>query len=98
MSAVSHISPVEELANFLAQRPTAEEMANFHLSPSAIARVRELLDKNNDGTITSEEIHELDRLILLDDIIGLIQSRVPAQVADSREGVGGPQGEVTPTV
>jgi len=96
MSAVSHISPVEELANFLAQRPTSEEIANFHLSPNAIARVRELLDKNNAGTITSEETHELDRLILLDDIIGLIQSRVPARVDNNREGAGGPQSEVTP--
>jgi hypothetical protein len=73
MSSVSHLSPAEELAAFLARRPTPEEIATFRLSDSALERVRELIEKNKDGTLTLDESHELDRLVLLDDIIGLIQ-------------------------
>ena len=78
MSKHIHISPIEELAEFLARGPTPAEIANFHLSPVAIARARELLDKCKAGTLTAEGERELDRMILLDDIIGLIRSRVPA--------------------
>ena len=89
MSAVSHISPVEELADFLASSPISAEVASFHLSSTAIAHARELMDKNKAGTLTAEEEHELDQLILLDDIIGLIRSRIPRGVGDT------PQGEAT---
>lgn len=84
MSIAAHTSPVEELANFLARRPTYEEIAHFRLSPAAIAQAQDLMDKNKAGTLTAEEAHELDRMILLDDIIGLIQTRVPAKHDDSR--------------
>jgi hypothetical protein len=73
MSSVSRISPAEELAEFLARRPSPAEIAAFHLSDSALERVRELMDKNENGALSSEESRELDRLALLDDIIGLIQ-------------------------
>ena len=78
MSSVSHTSPVEELAAFLARRPSAEDIAAFRLSDTALDHIRELMDKNEDGTLAPEESRELDRLILLDDVIGLIQSNLPA--------------------
>lgn len=77
MSSVSQQSPVEELAAFLARRPSAQEVAEFRLSDAALARIQDLMNKNNVGILTAEEDRELDRLILLDDIIGLIQSRLP---------------------
>jgi len=40
--------------------------------------VRALLDKNADGTLTREEREELDQLVLLDRIVMLIRSRLPA--------------------
>ncbi len=73
MSTVSHPSPVEELAVFLARRPTSEEIAAFRLSEAALERARELQERNKDGALTTEESHELDQLVLLDDIIALIQ-------------------------
>jgi hypothetical protein len=45
------------------------ELSSAHAS----SWTRELMDKNADGTLSPEEGHELDRLVLLDDIIGLIQ-------------------------
>lgn len=82
MSSVSHDSPVEELAAFLARRPSAEEVAAFRLSDAALDHIHALMDKNEDGTLTPEESRELDRLILLDDVIGLIQSYAPLNGAD----------------
>ncbi len=95
MSAVSHVSPVEELAEFLAQSPSAAEIAGFRLSPSAMTHIQLLMDKNKAGVLTAEEARELDRLILLDDIIGLIQSRIPAKV-DAAERNDDSQGELAP--
>ena len=80
MSESAHSSPVEELAEFLARGPTPAEIANFHLSRRAIAQSRELLRKCKSGTLTTEEERELDRMILLDDVIALIRSQAPQQL------------------
>jgi hypothetical protein len=73
MSSISCISPAEELAEFLARRPSLAEITAFRLSDGALQRAQELMDKNADGTLSPEESRELDRLVLLDDTIGLIQ-------------------------
>ena len=92
MSSVSHTSPVEELAAFLGRRPSAEEIAAFRLSDTALDHIRELMDKNEDGTLEPEESRELDRLILLDDVIGLIQSNLPTNESGAqRAGPGTPE-------
>lgn len=65
MSSVSQVSPAEELAAFLARSPTPREIATFRLSDAALDRARELIDKNDDGTLTPEESHELDRMSLI---------------------------------
>jgi hypothetical protein len=76
MSSISRISPAEELAEFLARRPSLAEIATFRLSDAALERARELMDKNVNGALSAEESRELDRLALLDDIIGLIHTHV----------------------
>jgi hypothetical protein len=77
MSQSSVLRPIEEIAEFFARGPTAEEIAAFRLSEPTIARVRELLAKNAAGTLTREESEELDQLVLLDRIVMLIRSRLP---------------------
>jgi len=84
MSSVSRISPAEELADFLARRPSLAEIAAFRLSDSALERARELLEKNETGALSPEESRELDRLVLLDDIIGLIQVHASSPEGSSR--------------
>ena len=83
MSSISHISSVEELAEFLARRPTFAELEAFQLSEAALARASELLDKNSDGTLTADESRELDQIVLLSDIVGLIQTQ--AALAESKD-------------
>lgn len=77
MSQSTVRSPTEEVANFFARGPSPEEIAAFHLSDAAVARARELLEKNTAETITQEETDELDQLVLLDRIVMLIRSRLP---------------------
>jgi hypothetical protein len=82
-------SPTEEIADFFARGPSPEDIAAFRLSEGTRARVRELLAKNADGTLTPEENQELDQLVLLDRIVMLIRSRLPrpnAQAAAPRDG------------
>lgn len=83
MSSLTPSSPVEELAAFLARRPSAKELAAFRLSDAALDHIHELLDRAKDGTLAPEESRELDRLILLDDVIALVQTYTP----DSDSGV-----------
>ncbi|MGH2487012.1 MAG: hypothetical protein ACRDHE_13470 [Ktedonobacterales bacterium] len=78
MGSVSHAGPVEELAEFLASRPTAQELAAFRLSDAALDHTRALMDNIQDGTLSAEESRELDRLIVLDDVIGMNRARVHA--------------------
>lgn len=78
MSSVSGVNPVDELAAFLAQLPSAQALAAFRFSRAALERADELMDKNKAGTLTDEESRELDRFILLDDMIGLVKTHLPA--------------------
>jgi hypothetical protein len=80
------LRPTEEVAEFFARGPSAEEIAAFHLSDATLARVRALLRKNADGTLTREESEELDQLVLLDRIVMLIRSRVPPHEPESAPG------------
>lgn len=77
MSQSSLLRPIEEIAEFFAHGPSAEEIAAFRLSEPTLARVRELLEKNAAGTLSREESEELDQLVLLDRIVMLIRSRLP---------------------
>lgn len=77
MSQPALLRPTEEIAEFFAHGPSAEEIATFRLSEPTIARVRELLAKNAAATLTREESEELDQLVLLDRIVMLIRSRLP---------------------
>jgi hypothetical protein len=87
MGSISRISPAEELAEFLAHRPSLAEIAAFRLSDAALARARDLMEKNENGALSPEETRELDQLVLLDDIIGLIQ--VHASPPEASSGANG---------
>jgi hypothetical protein len=74
----STVSPVIEVIDFFSRGPSRAEIAHFHLSEAAQERLRILQDRNAAGTgaLTPEETGELDRMVLLDDIVSLIRMRV----------------------
>lgn len=54
-------SPVyQEVYYFLASRPTHEEILAFRPSETTQTRIRELLEANKDGRLSSDEQAELD--------------------------------------
>jgi len=53
-------SPFAEMVDFLASRPTAEQILAFKISASSQARLASLLDKNREEGLTSTEHAELD--------------------------------------
>lgn len=73
---ISHRSLTEEVADFLAQGPTAEAIAAYRISEQAQDRVRELMEKNKSGVLTPDEAAELDEITVLDQLFTLIRARV----------------------
>jgi hypothetical protein len=83
MSQATTHSPIEEVVDFFARGPSRDEIAAFQLSAGAQQRLRTLLDKNAAGSLTLDEDRELERMVLLDDIVSLIRARVRLPGADS---------------
>jgi len=76
MSQTPTVSPVEEVVAFCAQAPSRQDIAAFRLSEAAQDRLRDLLRRNASATLSPEEAHQLDQMVLLDDIVSLIRARV----------------------
>jgi len=66
---------VDEIIEFLGRGPQPEEIVAFHSSEKSQERIRELLDKNRSGTLTSEEEAELDAVESLNHLFALIKAR-----------------------
>lgn len=75
MNQTSGANPVEEIVEFFTQAPSREEIAAFHLSDAAQEHIRDLLAKNSAGTLTGEENRELDKIMVLNDVVSLIRTR-----------------------
>ena len=69
-----------EVIEFLGCGATAQEISEFHLSPTAQARARSLLDKNKEGALTPAEEAELDSYIELEDFMGLLKVQALRQL------------------
>jgi hypothetical protein len=60
--------------DFLASRPTAEQMATFGPTPEMIDRLRTLMGRESSGEITLAEKAELDEYERLEHLMVLIKS------------------------
>jgi hypothetical protein len=79
MRQASTVSPVTEVIEFFSRGPSRAEIARFQLSEAAQERLRILQDQNAAGALTTEEAEEMDRMVLLDDIISLIRVRAQGE-------------------
>ena len=91
MSQAPAVSPVDEVIEFFAHGPSREQIAAFRLSEAAQGHIRALLGKNAAGTLTTAEEHELDKMVLLDDIISLIRVRAQRPAAPILDQPGAPR-------
>jgi hypothetical protein len=60
MTTTTQPQVFEEIAEFLAQFPSREDVLAFRPSAATQARASELLWKSNSGTLTDEEREELE--------------------------------------
>jgi len=72
-----------EALEFLAEEPSPEEIVAYHPSADVQARLRTLLDKNQEGLLTHAEAAELDRLSHLEHLMILLKARARQQLAFS---------------
>lgn len=64
-----------EVLDFLIKRPTPQEIAAFKVSLQAQERLRTLLEKNREATLTVEETTELDVYEQLEHLMVLLKVR-----------------------
>ena len=67
---------LEEVADFLASRPTPDEILDFRPSNAAQERARELLAKSSAGELTLEEDQELAQFDQIERLMRLLKARV----------------------
>jgi hypothetical protein len=65
-----------EVIAFLARRPSAEQILEFHPSAAAVERSRELLARSQQGELSPEEAAELDEMCEVDRFVSLIKTEV----------------------
>jgi hypothetical protein len=64
-----------EVLDFLITRPTPQEITTFKVSAEAQERLRTLLDKNREGTLTEAEATELDLYEQLEHLMILLKAK-----------------------
>ncbi|MBD2075501.1 hypothetical protein H6F86_16680 [Phormidium sp. FACHB-592] len=69
-----------EVLDFLMTRPTPQDIVAFKVSPIAQERLRSLLDRNREGTLTNSEVAELDVYEQLEHLMILMKARAIASV------------------
>lgn len=65
----------EEVIDFFAKGPSLQEIVDLKPSPSANDRVADLMDKNNNGTLSNEESVELRLYNELNHLLTLVKLR-----------------------
>jgi hypothetical protein len=70
-----------EVTEFLASSPSPRAIINFRPSAEAQTRVTELLNKNQDGTLSPDEQAELDQYENLDYIMTLVKAQAHRRLA-----------------
>jgi len=71
----------DEIVDLFADLAVAERILTFHPSATMQARIEGLLEKNRQGTLTSEEQAELDEVERLEHFMRLIKARVRQKLA-----------------
>ena len=64
-----------EMVDFIAAGSTPQEVANFHPSPEAQARVADLIEREKESQLTPEETSELAHFVELEHILRMAKAR-----------------------
>jgi hypothetical protein len=64
-----------EIVDFIATGTTPQAVVDYHPSADAQQRVAELIERDKDGTLSSEEKAELDHFMDLEHILRMAKAR-----------------------
>ncbi len=65
----------DELLDFLASSPSAEELIAYRPPEALQARISELLEKNRQGNLSAEEQTELDEFLRMNRFMSRLQAQ-----------------------
>ena len=74
-------SILSEVADFLVSQPSLEELANYQAPPTIQQYLDMLLDKNGEGTISAEELRELDKILAIGSLMNLAKVKAKLKLA-----------------
>ncbi len=74
--ATAQISPVyDDLLNYLVEKASPREILAYQIAEDVEERAVELLEKSNDGTLTPEEVVELEQMRYVDKLVSVLKAR-----------------------
>lgn len=76
LMATTTLSPVyDALLDYLVEKATPQEIFAFSISDEAAHRAHHLMDRNNAGTLSSDEDAELQQVLYLERLVAMLKSR-----------------------
>ena len=72
-----------EVISFLAQGPRPTEIIAFQPSEAAVARIRELRDRNQEGSLSAEEEAEMDEVAEVDNLVSMLKAEARLHLGHS---------------
>ncbi len=81
MSIAPEKTLFDEITDFLAASPTAEQILAFKASEAMGKRLHDLLDKNSLNQITVDERAELDEFLRLDHFVTMLKLKTRLKIA-----------------
>lgn len=70
-----------ELADFLVSQPTLEAMANYQVSEALQGYIDDLLEKNREGGLSSDERVELEKILAVSHVMTLTKTKAALKLA-----------------
>jgi hypothetical protein len=80
-----------EVLDFLVNRPTSEQIANFKVSERSQTRLQELLEKNRNINIMPSELVELNLYEQLDTLMTMLKIRAYATIKSQKSITNNPK-------
>ena len=75
MDATRAATIMDEVLDFLVSTPTPQQIIDFHASEEIQLHVRDLLDRNREGTLSDREKAEMDEIGQIDHFIARLKVR-----------------------
>ncbi len=82
--AVKSISAYDEFVDFITSLPALEAIIDYNISPTAQARVNDLLASNKNRRLTDAEVAELDEYERLEHVIRRAKIRAFARLEEQK--------------